>query len=642
GRGADSQSTFAGGAQYGSITQPTEMGSGGGSYVGNPAGSGGGAVRLVVGNTLLINGSITSNGTSGVSASGSGSGGSVWITTNSIAGSGLIAANGGDGAGGWGGGSGGRIAIYSNSSTFTGALRATGGSSSLPNRGASGTIYVKPSAQALPDVVLDAGGNGAPPAALTTIDLPAINTLVTRNGCNARFTQLLQLNVPVSLTGGVTAQFDQLVNPLGDVTADANSNLTFGQPVAFANNIAITNNSGLTLDAPLEVPGNLTIANGSRLRLPRGDNRVLGNFSLSGTGNSLLWTSGLFQNLDVGGNATIDAGSSIDCTARGFPTDQGPGRGTASTSGSFGGAGAGHGGQGATAGPFAGGLAYGSITNPTEPGSGGGNYVGQPGGTGGGALRLSVGNTMSLNGSIVCNGTAGSGPAGAGSGGAILIEASRLLGNGTIAANGGAAGSGSWGAGAGGRIAIYACDLTLPITNIVAGRGVTSGVQAEDGTIAFGSSSITIVQQPPSLTVLSGRPLDFPVSATTGQPDGQIAYQWRKRNQQGEYIPIPEGFGGRFTGTSTNTLHVDPTECEDAGLYDCLVTDSCGSFPTRPAVIIVDPIADYNDDNAVDSDDVIDFFADWDSGRLPADLTFDGGVDSDDVIFFFGRWDLGC
>jgi hypothetical protein len=176
----------------------------------------------------------------------------------------------------------------------------------------------------------------------------------------------------------------------------------------------------------------------------------------------------------------------------------------------------------------------------------------------------------------------------------------------------------------------------------VAGRGVSSGVQAEDGTIAFGSSSITIVQQPPSLTVLSGRPLDFPVSATTGQPDGQIAYQWRKRNQQGEYIPIQEGFGGRFTGTATNTLRVDPTECEDAGLYDCLVTDSCGSFPTRPAVIIVDPIADYNDDNAVDSDDVIDFFADWDSGRLPADLTFDGGVDSDDVIFFFSRWDIGC
>ncbi|MFZ4575409.1 MAG: hypothetical protein ACOYN0_13500, partial [Phycisphaerales bacterium] len=189
GRGADSQSTFAGGAQYGSVTQPIALGSGGGSYVGNPAGSGGGAVRLIVGNTLLIHGSITCNGTSGVSASGSGSGGSVWITTNSLAGGGLIAANGGDGAGGWGGGSGGRIAVYSNSSTFTGTLRATGGSSSQPSRGASGTIYIKPSAQVLPDLVLDAGGNGAPPAALTTIDLPAINTLVTRNGCNARFTQ---------------------------------------------------------------------------------------------------------------------------------------------------------------------------------------------------------------------------------------------------------------------------------------------------------------------------------------------------------------------------------------------------------------------------------------------------------------------
>ena len=59
-------------------------------------------------------------------------------------------------------------------------------------------------------------------------------------------------------------------------------------------------------------------------------------------------------------------------------------------------------------------------------------------------------------------------------------------------------------------------------------------------------------------------------------------------------------------------------------------------------MIIVDPIADYNDDNGVDSDDVIDFFADWDVSLPAADLTFDGGVDSDDVIFFFGRWDLGC
>jgi hypothetical protein len=257
---------------------------------------------------------------------------------------------------------------------------------------------------------------------------------------------------------------------------------------------------------------------------------------------------------------------------------------------------------------------------------------------------LTVEGTLTMNGLLSVNGVQGTGgAAGAGSGGSVLVDTGRLEGSGSITANGGAGGSGFWGAGAGGRIAIYSCDQVLPPGNIVALRGTTSGNQAEDGTISFGSSSVIILQQPPSLTVLSGRPLDFPVSATTSQPNGVVTYQWRKRNSVGEYIAIPEGFGGgRFTGTMTSVLHIEPTECEDAAAYDCLVTDSCGSFPTRPAIIIVDPIADYNGDGGIDGDDVIDFSADWDLNLAVADINGDGSVDGDDVIFFFGRWDIGC
>lgn len=53
-------------------------------------------------------------------------------------------------------------------------------------------------------------------------------------------------------------------------------------------------------------------------------------------------------------------------------------------------------------------------------------------------------------------------------------------------------------------------------------------------------------------------------------------------------------------------------------------------------------LADYTDDGAVDGDDVIAFFADWDFGDLAADVSRDGGVDGDDVILFFERWDAGC
>jgi hypothetical protein len=52
--------------------------------------------------------------------------------------------------------------------------------------------------------------------------------------------------------------------------------------------------------------------------------------------------------------------------------------------------------------------------------------------------------------------------------------------------------------------------------------------------------------------------------------------------------------------------------------------------------------ADFNQDGAVDGDDVIAFFRLWDNGLPCADVNGDGAVDGDDVIFFFNRWDNGC
>ena len=50
--------------------------------------------------------------------------------------------------------------------------------------------------------------------------------------------------------------------------------------------------------------------------------------------------------------------------------------------------------------------------------------------------------------------------------------------------------------------------------------------------------------------------------------------------------------------------------------------------------------ADWTLDSAVDGDDVIAFFADWDAGA--ADANGDGATDGDDVITFFALWDAGC
>ncbi|MBI4678746.1 MAG: hypothetical protein HY748_14295 [Elusimicrobia bacterium] len=127
----------AGGNAYGSVVEPTDLGSGGGfgyaTYTGG--GAGGGALKLTVSGELRVDGSVTANGVATThiywwdSGGGGGSGGSVLIRAGSLAGSGLIAANGGSKTvSGGGGGGGGRIAVYHGGPTsFSGIMTAEGG-----------------------------------------------------------------------------------------------------------------------------------------------------------------------------------------------------------------------------------------------------------------------------------------------------------------------------------------------------------------------------------------------------------------------------------------------------------------------------------------------------------------------------------
>lgn len=49
---------------------------------------------------------------------------------------------------------------------------------------------------------------------------------------------------------------------------------------------------------------------------------------------------------------------------------------------------------------------------------------------------------------------------------------------------------------------------------------------------------------------------------------------------------------------------------------------------------------DWDQDGDADSDDIILFFLEWESGE--ADIDADLDSDSDDIIHFFGSWDGGC
>ncbi|MFA6603068.1 MAG: hypothetical protein WCT01_04690, partial [Candidatus Shapirobacteria bacterium] len=181
---------YAGGISYGSITNPTTLGSGGGSYNDTNyayGGRGGGAVKLDIAGTLAVMGSISSNGgnyTNTGFESGGGAGGSIYLIANILSGIGSISSNGGNGRTDGGGGSGGRIALYYATKTSTGLITTTGGLGSA--FGASGTLYLKPASQENGDLIID-NNNQSPDSAngkygLTPISSSLVlNTLTLQN-----------------------------------------------------------------------------------------------------------------------------------------------------------------------------------------------------------------------------------------------------------------------------------------------------------------------------------------------------------------------------------------------------------------------------------------------------------------------------
>jgi hypothetical protein len=111
------------------------------------------------------------------------------------------------------------------------------------------------------------------------------------------------------------------------------------------------------------------------------------------------------------------------------------------------------------------------MVHPQTFGSGGGDRGGSWGGFGGGALRLRIGDTLTVNAPLNVNASAAASSSGGGSGGSIWINAGVLTGTSRITANG-SNGNSQGGGGSGGRIAIYACNLLMSPDSIRANGGI--------------------------------------------------------------------------------------------------------------------------------------------------------------------------
>ncbi len=446
GDGMFGTTNYSSGSAYDSVTNPVNIGSGGGN--GREGGGwGGGAIIVTVSGTATINGTISANGNSGgllaSDSAGGGAGGTINLTVGTFSGStGTVRANGGSGTCNFdcgGGGGGGRIAMNYTTDSYTGGISsltktAYGGNAgqTSQDQAGPGTIYLKSSSQTNGDLLIDNNNlwnvraKKAPTVGTATYDTI---TIQNKGNYSVQSTHTLTWTTLTMQSNGVLTDDGGTINwPSNNITL---GNARFEVNTAGRSYNTVTLNSG----GVLSHTANLTSE----------------TYKLTVTIATL--------NVNSGGSIDVATNGFIGGDNGGHPNGYGSGAGLGGSD-PGGAAYGGNGGNGGVAGAgLAGGTGYGSITNPINIGSGGGRDQ-AVGAAGGGAAIITVSGTATINGTITANGTsptAGSG-AGAGSGGTINLTVGTLSGStGSITANGGNGQNGSryGGSGGGGRIALF-------------------------------------------------------------------------------------------------------------------------------------------------------------------------------------------
>ncbi len=174
------------------------------------------------------------------------------------------------------------------------------------------------------------------------------------------------------------------------------------------------------------------------------------------------------------------------------------------------------------------------------------------------------------------------------------------------------------------------------------------------GTVTSNAAALTvntgpgITSHPAAASVSAGSPAGFSVSAT-GSP--APTYQWRKNGSN-------LSDGGTISGATTASLSISATVAGDAGSYDVVVSNSCGTTTSNAAALTVSSgcVADYDDgsgtgtpDGGVTIDDLLYYLTLFEAGDIDADVddgsgtnTLDGGVTIDDLLYYLVRFEAGC
>lgn len=146
------------------------------------------------------------------------------------------------------------------------------------------------------------------------------------------------------------------------------------------------------------------------------------------------------------------------------------------------------------------------------------------------------------------------------------------------------------------------------------------------------SGNPVIEQQPEDVNGSVGEPVAFSVSAS-GE---DLVYQWRRDGSALED-------GGNISGANAATLNISGATNADAGLYDVLVSNTCGTAISDGATLtVIGVIGDLNGDSVVDVSDLLILLGQWGpcprSSDCPADLNGDGAVDVSDLLILLSNW----
>jgi hypothetical protein len=501
---------------YGYTYGPTEPGSGGSSLDNSKPGSNGGGVIQIETTELTNDGKILTNG--GNSSYGAGSGGSIYIRATLLRGIGEIQANGGN-CSTYGAGGGGRIAIYYENGQefdFTKVTAYggtyTGGTDTTKNA-TCGTIYLKKTGQA-GELIIDNNGTVSYNSVLfPVIEANTITTITTNSITDENASFIHGSLKGMKLIPNIN-QPEQTFTILSNDSTTIHTDPNDGDLTTVAT-------PGDTYSGIFVVPGHLKIIN-----LKAYINRDLEVTDLSVINNGILrhsyCTSTITNYLSVKatGKILVDATSKMSMTNCGYlggysgDNSNFAGRtlGNTFTGGSTNCSGGSHAGYGGKNGTNPVNEVYGTLYDPSNPGSGGGtSWSYRPASNGGGVIRLTA-NELENNGIIQADG--GGTGYGAGAGGSIKINVNNLKGTGEIHANGG--NSSTYGAGGGGRVAVYYEDAALyDLTKITAYGGVYTGGTDLNKNGGAGTKYLKVKTQPNGELIIDNNNTNSRVNSTT-------------------------------------------------------------------------------------------------------------------------------